>query len=358
MTDTPPARRAARVTLREVAERAGVSRSAVSFVMNGRTDQRLSEDVFDRVRRAADELGYRPNITAQTLRTGRSGTVALVSDFVSSTSFANSMVRGAMQELREHDTLLFTVDTQGDADLEDQLLHSLLGRDIDGVIYASMFTRTVTLPRVLEGVPTVLLNCVTADGSIDAVVPDEVTAGRDAARMLLDHGHRDGIWFLGALPAGSRGGAAWPEWDPIALTERRAGITEALAAARTTLAGVVAIDDDWDVANGRRAVARMLSEVAVAPTAMICANDALAVGAYQALHRAGLRIPHDVSVVGFDGSPFARAVEPELTSIALPHIELGRRAAAMLAARGDAPRLERVPMPTVAGGSIGAAPTR
>ncbi|MGU3356383.1 LacI family DNA-binding transcriptional regulator [Microbacterium sp. M4A5_1d] len=358
MTDTPSTRRAPRVTLREVAERAGVSRSAVSFVMNGRTDQRLSDDVFERVRRAADELGYRPNITAQTLRTGRSGTVALVSDFVSSTSFANSMVRGAMQELRERDTLLFTVDTQGDAELEEQLLQSLLGRDIDGVIYASMFTRTIALPRALEGVPTVLLNCVTADGSIDAVVPDELAAGRDAARMLLDHGHRDDIWFVGALPAGSRGGAAWPEWDPIALAERRAGIDAVLAAAGTSLAGVTAIDDDWDVANGRRAVSRMLAEPRVRPTALVCANDALAVGAYQALHHAGLGVPTDVSVIGFDGSPYARAVEPELTSIALPHIELGRRAAAMLAAPGDSPRLERVPMPIRAGGSVGVAPSR
>ncbi|MDF2560500.1 MULTISPECIES: LacI family DNA-binding transcriptional regulator [Microbacterium] len=358
MTDTPPTRRAPRVTLREVAERAGVSRSAVSFVMNGRTDQRLSDDVFERVRRAADELGYRPNITAQTLRTGRSGTVALVSDFVSSTSFANSMVRGAMQELREHDTLLFTVDTQGDADLEEQLLQSLLGRDIDGVIYASMFTRTIALPRSLEGVPTVLLNCVTADASIDAVVPDEIAAGRDAARMLLDHGHRDGIWFVGALPAGSTGGAAWPEWDPIALAERRAGIDSVLAAAGTSLAGVATIDDDWDVANGRRAVARLLAESRSAPTALVCANDALAVGAYQALHHAGLRVPTDVSVIGFDGSPYARAVDPELTSIALPHIELGRRAAAMLAVLGDAPRLERVPMPIRTGGSVAAPPSR
>lgn len=358
MTDTPPTRRAPRVTLREVAERAGVSRSAVSFVMNGRTDQRLSDDVFERVRRAADELGYRPNITAQTLRTGRSGTVALVSDFVSSTSFANSMVRGAMQELREHDTLLFTVDTQGDADLEEQLLQSLLGRDIDGVIYASMFTRTIALPRALAGVATVLLNCVTADGSIDAVVPDEIAAGRDAARMLLDHGHRDGIWFVGALPAGSRGGAAWPEWGPIALAERRAGIDSVLAAAGTALAGVATIDDDWDVANGRRAVSRLLTESRGTPTALVCANDALAVGAYQALHHAGLGVPTDVSVIGFDGSPYARAVEPELTSIALPHIELGRRAAAMLAVRGDAPRLERVPMPIRSGGSIAAPPSR
>ncbi len=358
MTGTPPTRRAPRVTLREVAERAGVSRSAVSFVMNGRTDQRLSDDVFERVRRAADELGYRPNITAQTLRTGRSGTVALVSDFVSSTSFANSMVRGAMQELRERDTLLFTVDTQGDAELEEQLLQSLLGRDIDGVIYASMFRRTIALPRALEGVPTVLLNCVTADGSMDAVVLDELAAGRDAARMLLDHGHRDDIWFVGALPAGSRGGAAWPEWDPIALAERRAGIDAVLAAAGTSLAGVTAIDDDWDVANGRRAVSQMLAEPRVRPTALVCANDALAVGAYQALHHAGLGVPTDVSVIGFDGSPYARAVEPELTSIALPHIELGRRAAAMLAAPGDSPRLERVPMPIRAGGSVGVAPSR
>lgn len=344
-----------RVTLAHVAQRAGVSRAAASFVMSGRTDQRLSEDVFRRVRKAAEELGYRPSLTAQTLRTGRSGAVAFVSDFVSITSFANTMVRGAMEELRHRDTLLFTVDTQGDAGLEERLLMSLLDRNIDGVIYASMFTRIVSVPPLLENVPVVLLNCVAKDSSGISVVPDEITAGADAARLLLDAGHREGVWFVGALPSGQIGGAAWPGWAPIALSERRLGIDRAFAEAGTSLSGTVVVENDWDIANGRSAVARLL-ESGTRPRALLCVNDAVAVGACQALRRKGLIVPDDVSVVGFDGSPLAQAGDPEITTLALPQLELGRRAAALLTDPDRTPRIERIRMPVVLGGSVGASP--
>ncbi len=168
---TPP--RGRRVTLAHVAERAGVSRSAVSFVLSGRTDQRLSEETSARVRRAAEELGYRPNAAAQTLRTGRSGTVALVSDFVASTSHANSMVRGARRRCASRDRCCSRFDTQGDPAVEAQVLENLLSRSVDGVLYASMFTRVVDVPAALQRVPHVLLNCLPA-GAVDgvrAVVP-------------------------------------------------------------------------------------------------------------------------------------------------------------------------------------------
>ena len=340
-----------RVTLNHVAERAGVSRSAASFVMSGRTDQRLSAEVFARVRAAAEELGYTPNLTAKTLRTGRSGTVALVSDFVSTTSFASTMVRGALEELCQRDSLLFTVDTHGREDLESRLLDSLLARNIDGVLYASMFTRSVTVPPVLKDTPVVLLNCLSDDGGGISVIPDETSAGEDAARLLLEAGHVQDIWFVGSMPPGQVGGTIWPPWAPLALSERREGIERALKTAGTSLAGSVVVEEDWDIANGRAAVAGLLAS-GERPRALICVNDAVAIGAGHALRAAGLRVPADVSLVSFDGTPLAQAGEPALTTIALPHLEMGRRAASLLSDPDRAPRRIRIPMPVIPGGSI------
>lgn len=345
-----------RVTLTEVAERAGVSRSAASFALNGRTDLRISEETSERVRRAAEELGYSPNATAKTLRTGKSGTVALVSDFVGTTSVANAMVRGALQTLRDADILLYTVDTQGDPELESRFLQNLRSRDIDGFLYASMFTRTVAVPTLVRGAPFVLLNCVSEGADATAVVPDEFAAGEAAAAALLSAGHRDDIWFVGDFPSGFTGGLEWHGWHPLALTQRLEGIEATLAAAGTALAGRVPIDNDWDIANGRDGVARLLDS-GVTPTALICVNDAVAVGAYHALQHAGLRVPVDISVIAFDGSPLTAAVVPTLTSMALPHEELGRLAAQLLVDDASTPAVHRVPMSLSRGASVAAPAT-
>ncbi|OZB83592.1 LacI family DNA-binding transcriptional regulator [Microbacterium sp. 13-71-7] len=347
-----------RVTLTEVARLAGVSRSAASFALNGRTDLRISEETSERVRRAAEELGYSPNATAKTLRTGKSGTVALVSDFIGTTSVANAMVRGALQTLRDADTLLYTVDTEGDPELESRFLQNLRSRDIDGFLYASMFTRTVSVPALVRGAPFVLLNCVSEGTDATAVVPDEFAAGETAATALLSAGHRDDIWFVGAFPSGFTGGVEWHGWRPLALTERLEGIEATLATAGTSLAGSVPIENDWDIPNGRDSVARLLSSGAT-PSALICVNDAVAVGAYHALQQAGLRVPDDVSVIAFDGSPLTAAVVPTLTSVALPHEELGRLAAQLLLNDVPTPALHRVPMSLSGGASVAApAPKR
>ncbi|GAA3026715.1 LacI family DNA-binding transcriptional regulator [Microbacterium dextranolyticum] len=340
-----------RVTLAEVAERAGVSRSAASFALNGRLDQRLSAETMARVRRAADDLGYRANVTAKTLRTGRSGTVALVSDFVSSTSFANSMVRGALERLREAGLLLFTVDTQGDAEVEQRFLDDLIARDIDGILYASMFTRRVEVPASARRVPLVLMNCEATEGpAVSSVIPDEEQAGAAAAQLLLQAGHDRGIWFVGTFPPGRTGGDAWHAWGPMALPLRLRGLRDALQDAGTDLAGEVAIDDDWDVRNGFAAAQRLLAD-GVVPRALVCINDAVAIGVGNALRRAGLHVPTDVSLVSFDGGLLAAASDPALVSLRLPQVEIGRRAAELLLEHGEA-RVERLRMPPTDGASI------
>lgn len=340
-----------RVTLADVAARAGVSRGAVSFVLNGRTDQRISAATSERVLTAAKELGYRPNLTARVLRTGTSGTVALISDFISSTSTANAMVRGALQELRAQGRTLFTVDTLGEPDLEERLVHNLLDRQVDGFLYAAMFTRTVIVPPALRGVPLTLLNCRSGDDfAAPTVLPDEEGAGAAAAAALLAAGHRADIYFLGDLPPGMTGGAQWHSWAPLALPERLAGLRGELARASVHLAGTVPIDTDWEPAHAFDALQGLLGR-GVRPGALVCVNDAVAFGAYQALAEAGLRVPEDVSIVSFDDSDLARWLRPGLSSVALPQEELGRVAARMLAEGST--RTARVPMPLHSRASIG-----
>lgn len=332
-----------RVTLREVAERAGVSPTTASFVLAGREEMRISEGARLRVRRAAAELDYRPNLTARSLRTRLTRTIALVSDTIATRQYGGAMVHGALSAALEQDHLLFVTETEGDPDFEARLVEDLLARQVDGFVYAAMSTRQVRLPRALRGHPVVLLNCTTRDGGPPAVLPAERGAGRSAARLLLDRGHRDGIVVVGeTLPA------------VYAAHERLVGITEALAAAGTAVAAQ--LECSWWPEAGYEAVARALRRGPL-PRALVCLNDRVAFGAYQALQEAGVEIPADVSVVSFDDSDLAGWLRPELTSVALPHHELGRRAVQVLLAPEPVRGHEEIPMPLRERASV-AAPRR
>lgn len=168
------------MTLRDVAQRAGVSPTTASFVLAGREDMRISDAARLRVRRAAADLRYRPNLTARSLRTKVTRTIALLSDTIAGGPYGGAMVRGALSAALEEGHLLFVTETGGDAELEVRLAEDLLARQVDGFAYASTSTRLVAPPAPLAGHPTVLLNSLTADGRLPAVLPDERAAGRDA----------------------------------------------------------------------------------------------------------------------------------------------------------------------------------
>ena len=136
-----------RVRLADVARHAGVSPTTASFVLTGRDDMRISAAVKRRVRASADELGYRPNLTARSLRTRSTRTIGLVSDTIASEPFAGQLVRGAISAAAERGHVVLIAETEGDADLEQRLLHEMLDRQVDGLLYAAMFTREVQLPR-------------------------------------------------------------------------------------------------------------------------------------------------------------------------------------------------------------------
>jgi LacI family transcriptional regulator len=322
---------AARVTLLDVARQAGVSRTTASFVMTGRRDMRISRDAEQRVLRAARELNYRPNLLARSLRTNLSQTIGLISDVIATEPFAGEIVRGSVSTALRSEHMLLIGETEGDAELEKRLVQNMLDRGVGGFIYAALSTRLTRVSPALREHPLVLLNCVARRKTDTSVVPDEISAGRTAVRALLAAGHTDGIYVVGEAPAST-----------IAGTERLAGIEQELAAAGTRIAGRV--DTLWWPEPARSAVERCLAE-GRRPTALICMNDRVAMGAYQALTARGLQVPADVSVVSFDDSDLASWLQPALTSVALPYFELGRRAVELLLGSERQPGVHRIPMP-------------
>lgn len=320
----------ARVTLREVAERAGVSRTTASFVLSGRRDMRISADAERRVRQAARELNYRPSLLARSLRTNLSQTIGLLSDQIASEMFAGEVVRAALATAVRHEHLLFVGETGGDPEVERNIIQGMIDRGVGGFVYASMYTQVVRVPTILRKLPVVLLNCSTRGKRLTNVVPDEVEAGRLVAGELLAHGHRDRIVLVGERTT-----------QAVAGHDRLTGIREALAAAGAELAGLV--DCLWWPDHAYRAVTEYLAR-GHRPSAFICLNDRIAFGAYQAISDFGWSVPQDVSVISFDDSDLASWLRPALTSAAIPYFEMGRRSVELLMAPPADPEVHRVPI--------------
>lgn len=316
-----------RVRLADVAKRAGVSQTAASFVLTGRREEmRISREVEARVLEAARETGYRPNILSRSLRTGTTHTIGFVSDTVATTRFAGDLIRGALEAARDRDHLLLIAETEGDPQLEQELMETMVDRQVDGIVLASMYTRKVTVPSVLRSRRVVLLNAIPSRAArLISVIPDELEAGRTAARTLLTAGHRTGIYIVGV----GLGRTQRPKpMGALAAVERLQGIKEMMSEAGVRLAGAVPCND-WEPEIGFDAVRKLVGGGADV-SALICFNDRLAVGAYNALHDLGLAIPADVSVVSFDDDPIASWIRPKLTTVAIPHYELGRRSIELL----------------------------
>jgi LacI family transcriptional regulator len=340
-----------RVTLADVARIAGVSQTTASFVLSGRREEmRISEEVGVRVLQAVEATGYRPNIVSRSLRTGTTNTIGFVSDTVGTTPFAGHLIWGALDAAREREHLLVIAETEGDEQLEREAIAMMHDRRVDGIVLASMFTRKLRVPPTLLDGPNVLLNAVPSKPMpVTSVIPDEAEAGRTAARTLLEAGYMKGVYVVGA---GTK-----PTQAPkgvFAATQRLIGINEVFAKAGTRLSGGVVLQD-WQPKDGYDATCELLGR-RPEPAALICLNDRLAVGAYQALADAGLKVGEDTSVISFDDDAVATWLRPQLTSIGLPHYELGRRAVEILLSdggnAGSGGRVEMLPMPLRARDSV------
>lgn len=315
------ARRA--VTMGDVATRAGVSRTAVSFVLNDRPDASLAPATRRRILDAAAALSYRPNAWARALASQASGLYGLVTEIVTA-PFAVDIVKGAQDASHERGKLLLIAaddDATRDSGSIERILERLLEQRVEGLAFATTVHREVRVPEALREVPTVLINCVDPEFEFPSIVPDEVGGGLRATRRLLEAGHtRIGLITLDPrLPATSG---------------RREGYERALREAGLEVPLRYVAVGGATAAAGYEAAARLLDcAPAPRPTALFCMNDRLAMGAYDAVKERGLRIPDDIALIGFDNQEVISAyLRPGLTTVALPFQTMGRLGIETLAA--------------------------
>ena len=303
----------------DVARLAGVSPSTVSFVLNQTAGQTISDETRQRVLQAVAELDYRPNRAAQGLRRGRSSTIGFVNHDVDFGMFAASTIKGAQEASVRHGDLLLLVNTGGSNRQAAQLVGDLLDRQVDALIYTVSGTRSMVLPDGAGRVPTILANCFASGDPVPAILPDEVNGGRDATQALLDLGHRDIAYLTGTA-------RAW------ATTARLRGFREALRAAGLDPRDHVVITGNYQADSGYD-LARDLLRRTPRPTAVMCGNDRMAIGALLALLEAGIRVPEDVSVMGYDDQfQLAAEIHPALSTVRLPFHAMGRLAVEQLEA--------------------------
>ncbi len=301
---------AALVTTRDVAARAGVSQATVSLVLGGNPKARVATATRERVFRAAEELGYRPNILARGLVRGRSYTLGAVVPDLSNPFFLD--VVGGIQRVAVEAGYAVLLCDGGELPAERHL-ETLRDRRVDGVVIDAL--GAASLPEdVLREVKVVLVD--EPSERLPGVASDALGAGRLAAEHLLSLGHRR-FAFIG------------PAADAHAFRMRERGFSATVRAAGLPLASERLRRAAPTVAGGHGAMKELLA-LRPRPTAVFCANDLMAMGALKACLRAGVAVPGEVSLVGCDDIEMARVVTPELTTVAVPARELGARAARLL----------------------------
>jgi LacI family transcriptional regulator len=302
------------VSIRDVAQRAGVSPSTVSKALNGAPH--VTTVTRNRVLEAAGALGYRPNSIARSLKTKRTRTIGLITDDLGD-AFTMPMMRGVEIAASEAGVSVFLCNSYAEPERERSHLEALLDKQVDAIILMSGYrVRERGAPaRVLEGLPVVYLYQYTSQVAVPCIVPDDVGGGALAAEHLLEMGHTRVAMVNGP-----------PHFQ--AARDRVVGFRSVLERTGIGWHDDLVSGGDWSMVTGYQATRRFL-ERPVRPTAIFCASDVIAIGAIAAAYERQLRVPEDLSIVGFDDRPLASQAQPPLTTIALPLFEMGHIAGAI-----------------------------
>ncbi len=319
--------RVQRPTMTDVAKLAGVSQSTVSMVLNNVTSARLSPETRGKVLDAALNLGYQlsqtprpdPAVLLKSLQmplnknsdVRQRRLIVYMVDEISTSPHPVVSVDGARDAAWENNCVLSVAVTHGNPEQERAIIETAMCNPLLlGFIYSAIFTRQVQLPAALDNIPTVLLNCHDVTHKYPTVVPGELSGGHAATEHLIGAGHQR-IAFIN--------GESWME----AAKDRLKGYRRALATADIAYDAALVRDGDWMSGSGFDATLSLMAQ-ARPPTAIFCANDLMAVGALEALKSLNLRVPDDVSLMGYDDQEISRHTHPPLSTVLLPNYEMGR----------------------------------
>ena len=319
-----------RVTLKDVAEQAGVHISTVSRALNPRTRHLITPEVAEAIALVSARLDYRPNAAASSLRTNRTGTIGVVVPDIANPVFP-PIIRGIEDALALHGYLAILANTDGHLTREAEIAAMLRARGADGLILASVEREDRAISRLAaEGLPIVTVNRRVDDPAVSSVVNDEEDGIRRTLAHLVELGHR-----VVANIAGPQALSTGVERYRAFEVHRRAMLLAPDPA-------LVVFTETFNESEGERGADELLRRD-VPFSAIVCSNDRLAVGAIAGLRRRGLDCPRDLSITGYNDMPLVDRLSPALTTVRIQQYEVGRAAAGVLLDLIETPPAQREP---------------
>jgi len=302
-------------TLKDVAKKVGIHPATVSRALNPRTAHLVNAATVAKVRKAAAALNYVPNPMAAGLRTSRSHTIGVVIPDLTNPLFPG-MVRGIQDTLSRAGYTPLLVNTDNDPDAEAQMVASLSARRVDGFIMATARRDHPLLAELSEKYPVVLINRTSESVTLPLVAADETHGIRLAVEHLYSLGHRDIAHLAG------------PTWSSTGH-ERSQAFTRAMRDHGLSVAKRINAVEAWSIDSARDTAIKMLKNDPEI-TAIVAANDQLALGVFAACKQLKLKCPKDLSVVGHNDMPFMDIVDPPLTTVSVPQHDIGAEAARLI----------------------------
>ncbi|MFY0691756.1 MAG: LacI family DNA-binding transcriptional regulator [Paracoccaceae bacterium] len=302
-------------TLNDVAKAAGVSTATVSRFIN--SPDQLTDRTRQKVKVAVKELGYSPNFGARVMAAKRTNTIGAIIPTMENAIFARGL-QAFQEELRQKGYTLLVASSSYRTDIEEEQIRSLVSRGADGLLLIG-HERTPASRRFLEaqGVPALVAWTYDAAAALPSIGFDNRSSMRALVEDVITMGHRRLAVISAATEANDR------------ARLRVLGVRDAMTAAGLEAKTLPIFETSYSVDAGASAFEQLMRGTE-RPTAVICGNDVLAVGAMKQARALGLSVPRDVSVTGFDDIELATIVEPALTTVHVPHREMGARAARML----------------------------
>jgi LacI family transcriptional regulator len=304
--------------IRLIAQRAGVHVSTVSRALNPKTRTRLSHEVATRILKIASDLSYTRNPLAVGLKTRRSFTVGVIVPDLTNPLFP-PIVRAVERTLGKEGYVTILADSDNNRQTEAAILESLQARQVDGLILATAWLHDDIVAKCqAQNIPFVLVNRTVLDAGVTSVVTNDVYGIHLAVDHLLQLGHRKLAYVGGPLNTSTAVG-------------RRAGFLAALKDYRLTVRDKLVVDcPSFTVQAGGAAARKLLGAPNRSFTAIVAANDMLALGCYDALAETGLACPKDISITGYNDMPFADRFNPPLTTLRIPHDQIGVQSSLLL----------------------------
>jgi LacI family transcriptional regulator len=305
------------ITLKMVAERAGVSVNTASRAINNKPD--ISKETKKRILQIAKELGYIRNAAAVALRTKKTGTIgAVIAD--NRNPFYAEVLNGIEEAAREKNYHIILANTQRDYQKEEEVINLLLAKRVDGLLITPVQDRDDDIKNLIDAnIPFVVVGRDFENIEVDAVYNDEVKGGFLATEYLIKKGHKKIASINGFLHKSPAKG-------------RLEGYKKALKKYGIPFDDALVTVGDIDVKDGYERTKQLL-EKGLNFTAIFAYNDMMAFGAMQAIKEKGLRIPEDIGLVGYDDIPFASLISPPLTTIRLKKQDLGVESVKLLLSR-------------------------